>query len=154
MRRRIGSALVQIMACRLFGAKPLSELCWVNVIWTLRNKLQWNCNQNMKLFIHENASENIVCEMAAILSRKRWVKFRVWMSNYIPHFYIGVINYPYLNLSTGLADLYKQMGPSGFLLLKGLSIPALSSLWGYVIVFTKNRKMGFNYTSLLWLQCN
>ena len=28
----------------------------------------------MKLFIHENASENIICEMAAILSRRRWVK--------------------------------------------------------------------------------
>ena len=26
-------------------------------------------NQNTKLFIHENASENIACEMAAILSR-------------------------------------------------------------------------------------
>ena len=26
-----------------------------------------------KIFIHENASENIVCEKAAILSRVRWV---------------------------------------------------------------------------------
>ena len=25
MRQQIGSALVQIMACRLFGAKPLSK---------------------------------------------------------------------------------------------------------------------------------
>ena len=41
--------------------------------WTLRNKLQWNFNQNAKLFIHENASENIVCETAAILSMGRWV---------------------------------------------------------------------------------
>ena len=37
------------------------------------NKLQWNFNQNTKLFIHENASEKIVCEMVAILSRGRWV---------------------------------------------------------------------------------
>ena len=29
-----------------------------------------NFNQNTKLFIHENASEKIVCEMAAILSRE------------------------------------------------------------------------------------
>ena len=50
------------------------NLCWVNVNWTFRNKLQWNLNQNTKLFIHENASENIVCEMAAILSKGRWVK--------------------------------------------------------------------------------
>ena len=40
--------------------------CWVIVDWTLRNKLQWNFNQNTKRFIHENASENIVCEMVAI----------------------------------------------------------------------------------------
>ena len=62
---------------------------WWNIVnWTLRNKLQWNFNQNTKLFIHEDASENIfctkafihedasvniVCEMATILSRLRWV---------------------------------------------------------------------------------
>ena len=33
------------------------------------NKLQGNFNQNTKLFIQENASENIVYEMATILSR-------------------------------------------------------------------------------------
>ena len=43
--------------------------CWVIVKWTLRNKLQWNFAQNTKLFIHENASENTVCDMAVILSR-------------------------------------------------------------------------------------
>ena len=42
---------------------------WLIVNWTLRNKLQWNSNQNTKLFIHENAFENVVCKMAAILSR-------------------------------------------------------------------------------------
>ena len=74
MRQWIGSALVQIMACRLFSAKPLSKPmpCYVNL--GLRNKLQWNFNQNTKLFIHRNASENIVCEMVAILSRRKWIK--------------------------------------------------------------------------------
>ena len=33
------------------------------------NKLQWEFNKNTQLFIHEYAYENIVCEMAAILSR-------------------------------------------------------------------------------------
>ena len=47
---------------------------WVIVNLTPRNKLQWNFNQNTKLFIHENASKNIVCKMAAILSWGRWVK--------------------------------------------------------------------------------
>ena len=74
MRQWIGSALVQIMACRLFGTKPLSKQCWVIVNWTLRNKLQWSFNPNIKLLIQENVPENIVCEMAAILSRFQCVK--------------------------------------------------------------------------------
>ena len=56
------------------AAYSVLNQCWVVVNWTLRNKFQWNLNQNTKLLIHKNASENIVCEMAAILSRGRWVK--------------------------------------------------------------------------------
>ena len=48
--------------------------CWGIVNWTLMNKLQWNLYQSTKLFIHKNASGNIVCKMVAILSRGRWVK--------------------------------------------------------------------------------
>ena len=33
---------------------------------TTRNKLQWNINRNSYIFIHENAFECVVCEMAAI----------------------------------------------------------------------------------------
>ena len=33
-----------------------------------QEQLQWNYNQNTEIFIEENAFENIVCEMAAILS--------------------------------------------------------------------------------------
>ena len=43
--------------------------CWVFVNWSLRNKLQWNFNQNANLLIHKNVTENIVFETAAILSR-------------------------------------------------------------------------------------
>ena len=32
------------------------------------NKIQWNCNQNSKLFVHKNVSEIIICEMATTLS--------------------------------------------------------------------------------------
>ena len=42
----IGPALVQQMACHLFGAKPLSKPILDIVSWTLRNKLQWNFYQN------------------------------------------------------------------------------------------------------------
>ena len=69
MRQWIGSTLVQIMVCRLFGTKPYLNQCCVIVNWTLRNKLQWNFSQNTKIFIHGNASEHIVWEVAAILSR-------------------------------------------------------------------------------------
>ena len=60
VRRWIGSALLQIMVCRLFGTKPLSgqtfryseELSPGPLVY--RNTLQWNFNQNIKLFIHGN----------------------------------------------------------------------------------------------------
>ena len=45
--------------------------CWDIINWAIGNKLQWNFDQNTKRFIHENASENIVCETASILSRGR-----------------------------------------------------------------------------------
>ena len=48
--------------------------CFLIVNWTLRNKLQWNLNQNTKPFVYENAFQNVVCEMTAILSRRKWVK--------------------------------------------------------------------------------
>ena len=72
MRRWIGAALVQIMAY-LAPSHYLNQ-CLPIVNWTLRNKLKWNFNQNTNLFIHKNASEYIVCEMAAILFRGKLVK--------------------------------------------------------------------------------
>ena len=48
--------------------------CWNIVNWTLGNKLQWKFNQNSNIFIQENVFENVVCEMAFILSRPQCVK--------------------------------------------------------------------------------
>ena len=48
--------------------------CWNIVNWTVRNKLQWNFHRNSNIFIQENAFENLVRNMAAILSRPRCVK--------------------------------------------------------------------------------
>ena len=47
--------------------------CWNIANWTIGNKRQWNFNRNQYIFIQENVFENVVCEMAAILSRRRWV---------------------------------------------------------------------------------
>ena len=49
--------------------------CWNIVNWTIENKLQWNLSRNLYVFIQENASENVVCELAFILSRSQCVKY-------------------------------------------------------------------------------
>ena len=51
---------------------------WVIVNWTLGNKLQWNFNQNTKPVVHDNASQNIACEMVAISARPQCV-YRGWV---------------------------------------------------------------------------
>ena len=42
---------------------------WNVANWTLKNKLQWIFNRNSNIFIQENALENVVWKIAAILSR-------------------------------------------------------------------------------------
>ena len=49
--------------------------CWLIVDWPLRNKPQWHCNWNRKLFSHKNAFENVVCKMAAILFQPQGVNY-------------------------------------------------------------------------------
>ena len=64
-----------------------------NVVWSLKmyskllivkkdififNDTLATLNQNTKLFIHENAFTNLVWDMAAILSRGRWVNAYLW----------------------------------------------------------------------------
>ena len=63
-------SLVQIMACHLVGAKPLSEK---NAGILL---IQWSFYQNSHIFIQlqENALEKVVSKKAAILSRPQSVK--------------------------------------------------------------------------------
>ena len=41
--------------------------CWNIVNWTLGNKLQWNFNRNLNIFIQEMRLKNVVCKMASIL---------------------------------------------------------------------------------------
>ena len=49
--------------------------CWNFDNCTLGNKLQWNLNRNVYIFIQENAFENLVGKMAAILYRPQCVNF-------------------------------------------------------------------------------
>ena len=66
--------------------------CLNIVNWTLRNKLQWNINQNSYSFIQENAFENVVWKIAAILASMSWVcagrrcvVWNAWIPNWELH---------------------------------------------------------------------
>ena len=74
MRQWSVSALLQVLACRL-------NQWWLIVNWTLRSKFHWNSNQNTKLFIHKHAFENVVYEMATILSSGRWINRKLCSAN-------------------------------------------------------------------------
>ena len=65
------------------------------VNWTLRNKLQWYFNRNSYILIQENAFENVVWKISAILSRPQFVK----LSN-LRHSYCCIMN-RYKNTDSG-----------------------------------------------------
>ena len=72
-RRQTRTSLVQILACRLFGAKPLSEPVLEYCEFDPWEQTSVKFYSKFKNFIEENAFENVVCKMAAILFRGRWV---------------------------------------------------------------------------------
>ena len=47
--------------------------CWNIINWILENKHQWNLNKNLCIFIQENALENVLWKMVAILSQPQCV---------------------------------------------------------------------------------
>ena len=75
-------SLVQIMACRLVGAKPWSwprlKYCQFNT----KETFLWDCNRNS--YIQENPFENVVWQMASILSRFQCAKKRI-VAKHTPH---------------------------------------------------------------------
>ena len=73
MRQETGSVLVQVMTCRLTAPSHYLSQYWLNVNWTLRNKLHWYFKRHSIIFIEENTFENVVCDFPAKLSRGRWV---------------------------------------------------------------------------------
>ena len=74
IRRWTGLALVQVMACRLSGAKSLPDTKLTFYQLGPWEQLSVKLESKYKTFIHENACENVVCEMSVILFRGRWVK--------------------------------------------------------------------------------
>ena len=67
MRQWKRQSLVQIMACRLFGTKPLSELMLAYYIMDPWEHFQWNFNQNTSFSIQGNELEDVVCKISANL---------------------------------------------------------------------------------------
>ena len=76
MRQWTGSALVQVMACRLFGAKPLPEPMLAYCQLDSWEKFRWNSNRNSTISIQENAFENVVRNLTTIFSRPQYLN---WM---------------------------------------------------------------------------
>ena len=62
MRQWNMPSLVQIMACRLLSAKPLSEPMMVYRKLEPQEQIQWKSDWNSNIFIKDNAFENVVCQ--------------------------------------------------------------------------------------------
>ena len=94
------------MAFRLFGAKPLSKpmlgCCQLDP-W---EQISVKFNQNTIFFIHVNASENIVYETAAILSRGQWVNGSTMIQ--MLRDMIHVLIYGHIGVNMAVAD---DLGP-------------------------------------------
>ena len=75
MPHQTGSSLFQIMV-------PSHYLnhCWILINLTLGSTFQWNLLQNTTYFTQENASEDVVCKIAAILAWSQSVK--MWEQSY------------------------------------------------------------------------
>ena len=75
MCQSIGSALVQITACRLCGTNPLSTPMLGNCQLDPQEQISVNFESKYKTFHSRKCIWKYrLCEMVAILSRERWVK--------------------------------------------------------------------------------
>ena len=74
-------SLVPVMACRLFGAKPLSESvishCQLD---KYSNKFQLNLNQYMMIITEENKLDFVICKIVMILFWKHLLMHEVYAS--------------------------------------------------------------------------
>ena len=125
--------------------------CRFIVTWTLRNNLQWNLNQNTKLSIHENAFENFICEMAAILSRKKLVNKIHTFNSWRPGDGYCHTRSPLINsLAPGkLAWNFKQVIFKRILVIDSWCISCEIALIWMSLDFTDDRRQS-HYLSQCW----
>ena len=120
MRQWTRSALVREMACRLFGASYyLNQCCFINN-WILRNKFQWNFNQNTYVFIHKmhlkmswydghfvnSKRQSITCPDGRAMEYSLYVLVEKVQKHIILHTTIHIFH----TLSTGTSIIKTKMG--------------------------------------------
>ena len=105
----------------------IQNQCWNIVNWTLRNKLQWNFNRNSIIFIQENALQNVVCEMASILSRPQCVKLACIKEKHhrARSHYLGI--YWDLNLRANRTQTIKRWIPQSLVHMKVTNVWKLAA---------------------------
>ena len=79
------------------------EQCWLIFNWSLRNKHQWNFDQNSNIFIEANPFQN-VWKMAAMLSRPQCVNKMLPYVNYIGKVFIDWFAGPFCDLQPSAQD--------------------------------------------------
>ena len=72
MHQETKSSLVQIMAFRLFGTKPLSEPTVTYCQLDPKEHISWNIIWLSDVFNQENAYENVVCKICGHAVCKKW----------------------------------------------------------------------------------
>ena len=72
MRQWIGWSLIHMMACRLFGAKPLSEPMLGHCQLRLLGTNSW-MSVKIRSFSFKNSNENVVCQNSGHFVQGGWV---------------------------------------------------------------------------------
>ena len=78
------STLIQVVAWCFYAPTHSPGQCLQSVYnenRTLRNKLQWNFNQNWYIFIQERAFENVVCKWWPFCLMNWYTRFRLYSYN-------------------------------------------------------------------------
>ena len=149
MHQWTGSELVLIIACRLFDTKPLSKPM---LGYCQMDTYEKNVNQNTTLFIHENASENIGCEMAAILSRGDELR-RFALCDAIAHLIQLSAVITRSNIVSYYINNYKNWGRILFTCWIHINTPYLAltgELWGVFCEYLWENLPRYNGTALYY----
>ena len=125
---------------------------WNIVNWTLSNKFQWNLNDNSYIFIQENASENVACKMASILSQPQlrelilvhntYHKAQPWVPQNQTQILRDIIDSGHYSLICVTVTSYCYTWPTDIFLHKHISnFIFIRQASGYWINFRSNRNL-------------